>query len=187
MKGSDNVFWEDNGEDDILETLLVPDPVSERLSDGRLFMPMSNQEAYQRMDKLRRELLPHGREVMAEHRFEVFAAVERMLQILEVAHTWGLILLEEEGRKLAESDSDLAHFLAAGIKTEALECSCSMYDMFCAYDRSERSLWQDFIRYIYIRGVMMMTTGMNLGPAKLILLSLLPVEDRGLFEKYQQS
>jgi len=148
---------------------------------------MSNQEAYQRLDKLSKELLPHGREIMEEHRFEVFAAMERMLKVLHVAFTQGLLPLEKEGRRLAESDSELLHFLAAGIKTEALETCSSMYDMFCAYDSSERSLWQDFIRYIYMRGVLMMTTRMNLREAKLVLVTLLPVEDRRLFDKYQQS
>ena len=148
---------------------------------------MSNEEAHQRLDELRKELLPHGREIMEERRFEVFAAIERMLKLLHVAFTQGLLPLEEEGRKLAESDSELLHFLAAGIRTEALEASSSMYDMFCAYDSSERSLWQDFIRYIYMHGVLMMITGMNLREARMVLVSLLPVEDRKLFDKYQQS
>lgn len=183
-QGNDNVFLDKDGEEDLEVDASM---ASEVLSDGRLFMPMSNKEAYQRLDKLRKELLPHGTEIMVEHRFEVFAAIERMLRVLHVAYTQGLLPLEKEGRKLAESDSELEHFLAAGIKTEALETCSSMYDMFCAYDSSARSLWQDFIRYIYMRGVLMMTTGVNLRAARFMLVSLLPVEERKLFDKYQQS
>lgn len=162
------------------------DLLPEKLAYTRAFMPMSYQEAYQRLDKLRKQLLPHSREVMVGHRFEVFAAVERMLHIIYVASKRGLAPLKEEEGKLLGSGSELECFLAIGIKTEALAACSSMSDMFCVYDSSGRSTWKDFIRYIYIRGVLMMTVGVSALMAKMVLFSLLPEEERRLFEKYQQ-
>lgn len=162
------------------------DLILEEPPGRRTYMSMSHQEACRRLDKLRKELLPCSREIMDGHRFEVFAAVERMLHILDVAREWGLVLLEEEERKLSESGSELECFLAMGIKTEALAKCSSMHNMFCAYDSSERSIWKDFIRYIYIRGVLMMNDGVSAQMAETVLLSLLPAEERRLFEKYQQ-
>lgn len=153
----------------------------------RLFRPMSDSEIYQKLDRLRKEILPYGEKIMAEHRFEVFAAIERMLQVLEIAAVFGLDRLEREGKKLAESDSELERFLAMGLDTGALENWSSMYDMFQIYDGSERCLWMDLIRYIYLRGVMMMTSGINSRMGKEIFLSLLPEQERILYEKYQRN
>lgn len=159
----------------------------EWLFSDKLFRPLSDSEIYQKLDRLRRKILPHGEKIMIKHRFEVFAAMERMLQVLEVAAVSGLERLEIEGRRLAESDSELERFLAIGLDTEALEKWSSMYDMFQVYDGSKRCLWRDLIRYIYLRGVMMMTDGINSQMAKKILLSLLPEQERAFFEKYQRN
>ena len=74
--------------------------------------PLENKVTYDRMEKLRKKVLPYGRSVMKEHRFEVFAAIERVIQLADKERDVGMCGLEAERKELMESEIELEQFLA---------------------------------------------------------------------------
>ena len=141
---------------------------------------------YRRLDNLRKEILPHGKEIMKEHRFEIFAAIDQMLSLLEIARVKGLEPLCEEGKRLLESDLESDNFIALGISEQAMIENCSLDIMLHNFDQALRDPAQDFIRYIYMRGMTMMLDGLNPVVGRTLFISLLPEEERVYFENHQK-
>lgn len=144
---------------------------------------MTYQEAYKRLNIIRKEILPHSEEIMEEHRFEVFAAIERLYEVLDEAFHNGLSGLEREKKKIAEGGTDLEDILLEGMDECLFFDGKNTYRVFALYDKCERENWKDFIRYIYIRGVMMMTIGLGPDSAVRLLMSLLPDKDAEVLKK----
>lgn len=73
--------------------------------------PEHEVSVYQQLDKLRKEILANGKEIMKEHRFEIFAAIDQMLSLLYIAKDDGLEPLCKEGKRLLESDLESDRFI----------------------------------------------------------------------------
>lgn len=147
---------------------------------------MTYAEGYKRLEQMRKEFLPQVGSVMKEHRFEVFAAIDRIYEILNAACFKGLSGLEKERKKIMEGDAELDKILLDGLDEDLMLELRNIHAMFVYYDKCERILWQDFIFYIYIRGVMMMEVGIKPAFAVVMLLSLLPEEDSHAMKKVME-
>lgn len=144
---------------------------------------MTYQYVYKRLDIIRKEILPHSEEIMAEHRFEVFAAIERVYELLHEAFKNGLTGVERERKKLVEDGTELEAILIEGLEEGLFFDGKNIYRTFVLYEEGDRIYWKDFIRYIYIRGIMMMTMGLKPEIAVLILMSMLPDKDEEVLRK----
>ena len=171
------IWWEQKYEK-ALEILLSPEKDEMEQKTYKPLTPLADQQTYERMEKLRKKILPYSRSVMTEHRFEVFAAIERVLQLADKASDVGMCGLEAERKELLESETELEQFLALGLDIDAIAENRSIYNMLDSFEESKGNLANDFIRYIYMGGVMLMLSGENSQKTKAVCLSLLPDEKK---------
>ena len=161
--------------------------VSDVSAQSREQLPLEHEAAiYRRFDKLRREILPNGKKVMKEHRFEVFAAMAQMLSLIHMAMVDGANAICREGKRLQSSDSVSDRFLAAGMEEKAMVENSSIDIMLQQYDNVKREQTQDYIFYIYMRGMELILSGTYPAVSRLLLISLLSPEERDLFETYEE-
>lgn len=187
---------EESGDGDWLDSFLEPMNEKQREEYERLKdkedlekLQLGNEEksesVFERLDGMRREILPHSKEVVREHRFEIFAVIERILQVEEIARVQGLDPFLAEGERLAAGENEWERFLARGLNAKVVADDVAVIlEMIDIYEGSERNAVNDLRMYLCIRGAISILRGESALVIKDILLSCIPYEERKYFEKY---
>lgn len=144
----------------------------------------SDPKVYEKLNVIRRELLSQSQEIMKEHRFEIFGAIQQMIYILGRAQIEGLYAVEQEAKQLTNSTSCTEQFLGRSLQRITKMNIFLIEGMLEEYCSVQREYSEGLIMYIYIRGVMMMIKGENSRTCEAIFLSMLPIEEREIFQRY---
>lgn len=136
-----------------------------------------------KVDKIRKSVLPHAKEVMEIDHEAVFDAIETALHMIKVAFYDGLDPLIREGEYLSASDCPTKRFLSMGLEEKAIMFNNSIPRMLEEYEKRSRNIVEDYISYLYIRSLMAMYAGLHPRLVRLLLRFMLPSMARTKFDE----
>ena len=138
------------------------------------------------LDEMRSRVLPHSKEIVAEHREEVFHAIKTFLNVLKIAREDGLVPLEREIKILSESSIQSDWVFAFGVQAmlDDFWPELVMDKIFSRFQMDSDDIYRDFMLYFCIRIVIAMQEGLSCHIVKKIYLSMLPLEEHKAFEEY---
>lgn len=138
------------------------------------------------LDEMRSRVLPHSREIMAEHREEIFHAIEVFLKVVKIARHDGLVPLERETEILSKSAIQSDQMFAAGLQAmiDDFWTNIAMEKMFGQFPINSNDIYMDFMLYCCIRVVIAMQEGLSDSVVKKLCLSMIPLEEHKALEEY---
>ncbi len=103
-------------ETEIVKLKNAEDSVSDPDKEKRSEEETAKKKLFLYLDETRSRVLPHCREIVAEHREEVFHAIKTFLNVVKIANYDGLVSLERETKLLSDSSIQSDQMFAFGLQ-----------------------------------------------------------------------
>ncbi|MBO5371599.1 MAG: hypothetical protein J6A75_02655 [Lachnospiraceae bacterium] len=140
------------------------------------------QELLKRLEKIREYILPQTESLMQEHREEIYYAIETVFATLHAARYEGFSGVERIIREIKKNEIiPLMSQEYAEVLNELMErpeIDYLLEKMLEEYDTTERNAFEDFIRYLMMRSMMLLLNGNTDRIAKAVCWSMLPPKER---------
>lgn len=141
---------------------------------------------YRRLSRIRMKLLSSSRQSMEKHRFEVFAAMGRILQLLAWAEEKGVDGILQQEEELKECQDEAVDFFVRGLELlrgkdkKWLALLTGEMERYVE-DKQEKAL----LYYLYLRAVILIAQDTKGWIKREVLFSILPPEERSLYKKWK--
>lgn len=164
-----------NAEDSISD--LDKEKRSDEIAEKKLFLYL---------DETRSRVLPHSREIVVEHREEVFHAIKTFLNVVKIANYDGLVSLEKETEILSDSSTQSDQMFVFGLQAiiDDFWTEHIMEKIFRQYQVDSGDIYMDFMLYFCIRIIIAMQEGLSDTAIKRLCLSMIPIEEHKALEEY---
>ncbi len=173
-------------ETEIVKLKNAEDSVSDPDKEKRSEEETAKKKLFLYLDETRSRVLPHCREIVAEHREEVFHAIKTFLNVVKIANYDGLVSLERETKLLSDSSIQSDQMFAFGLQAiiDDFWTEHIMEKVFRQYQVDSGDIYMDCILYFCIRIVIAIQEGLSCTFVKRLCLSMIPMEEHKAFEEY---